>query len=79
MDGDKEKEKFASRAAFREAMKKDPQKWAEYYALVSGSAPTSDLTDEEIEAIEAENDKINKAGSESEKLAAEIEKEPVTA
>ena len=79
MDGDKEKEKFASRAAFREAMKKDPEKWAEYYALVSGSAPTSDLTDEEIEAIEAENDKINKAGSESEKLAAEIEKEPVTA
>lgn len=68
MDGEKVKEKFASRATFLENMKNDEKKWKEFYALIGGeSSQIEKLSDKEITEIQKEEEELLK----------EIEKEEV--
>ena len=73
VDG-KVKEKFASKNAFREAMKTNPKMWYEYSGmLASVSSPLEQLSEKEIEEISKEEKRISKKAAETEKLLTEIE------
>lgn len=55
MNGKEVKEKFASRTAFLDTMKNDPEKWKEFNTLLDGGARGLErLSEEEIKAIEKE-------------------------
>ena len=55
MNGKEVKEKFASRTAFLDTMKNDPEKWKEFNTLLGGGARGLErLSEEEIKAIEKE-------------------------
>ena len=69
MDGKEVKEKFASKNAFRDFMKANPDKWNEYRSALNldGANDLERLSDEEIEKIESEEKEL------SDELLADIE------
>lgn len=73
MDGKEVKEKFASKNAFRDFMKANPDKWNEYRSALNldGANDLERLSGEEIEKIESEEKEL------SDELLADIEETKV--
>jgi len=77
MENGELKQKFNSRAAFRAEMKANPKLWEEYYALIQGETVPEALTDDELKAIEEENEAINSLGEEQKSIIEDIASEDV--